>query len=69
LCFVYWTKQLAVILRRHIEHITQGLKTFDKSFRALPPCPVKGTGYHRFVFCLLNQTTRCDFEETHRTYI
>ena len=34
----------------------------------IPPCPAKGTGYHRFVFCLLNQTTRCDFEELHATY-
>jgi hypothetical protein len=34
----------------------------------LPPCPIKGTGYHRFAFCLLNQTCRCDFEEMHKTY-
>lgn len=27
----------------------------------LPPCPVKGTGFHRVVFCLLNQTAQCDF--------
>lgn len=34
----------------------------------IPPCPAKGTGYQRFVFCLLNQTTRCDFQELHATY-
>ena len=34
----------------------------------LPPCPVKGTGYHRFVFCLFNQTSRCEFEEVKKKY-
>ena len=40
----------------------------DMVSQYLPPCPVKGTGYHRFAFCLLNQTARCDFEEMHKTY-
>ena len=34
----------------------------------LPPCPVKGTGFHRFVFCLFNQNARCNFEEIYRTH-
>ncbi|XP_028392205.1 39S ribosomal protein L38, mitochondrial-like [Dendronephthya gigantea] len=54
------------ILHWMVGNIPNGDLTQGESVcQYLPPCPVKGTGYHRIVFCLMKQTTRYDYEAIH----